>query len=732
MKKLITFSLIAISVQLYAQDKEMVLGIQAYKNFDYSESIAYLEHVPEKDASVLRKLGDAYDHVGKYDQAEHCYAEACQRMDRIPNDHLRYAKLLMKNKRYNEAEEQLKKYQQLNPGDRELEKYTQLLSSLKKYDELGKTIRVEDLAINTDQQDFAPFVMNGKVYFSSSRNDKVLSERKWVGNHLPFLDVYQADLDNNSSNLANPVFIKNKKLNSKYHDGPITVSADGKEMFITRNNYAATSADGTRNFSLYVSQKQGENWSDPVALPFNSSEYSVGHGSLSPDGQTLYFASDMPGGKGGVDIYVSHRMNGTWSVPENLAEVNTSGDEMFPYAHPSGILFFASNGWLGYGGLDIFIGELKDTGIKQIRNVGAPFNSEADDFGVWMGDDAKHGLFSSNRSGGKGSDDIYSFAMDKPFSFGRKINVLVMDENDKPLPQATVYLRDSMGNTLDSLESDNKAMVVFTTDQIGNFELAGSKKDYFRDSAQFAITDQTEEELAQKLKLEKDPGFQLMALIRDKKSKQILDSVKVTCINNLTGKEEIFYLNKEAKILRPIYDMHLGDRISYQFKLERKGYMTKELTYNKLLDKPGVYDASQELDFGMTRMEVGADLAKLIDLKPIYFDYAKFNIRPDAAIELDKIVKIMNEYPTMTVELGSHTDCRGSAAKNLELSEKRAKASADYIKARITNPDRISGRGYGESKILNGCTCEGPGKQPKYTEAQHAENRRTEFLILKM
>ncbi|NPA68170.1 MAG: OmpA family protein, partial [Chlorobi bacterium] len=129
----------------------------------------------------------------------------------------------------------------------------------------------------------------------------------------------------------------------------------------------------------------------------------------------------------------------------------------------------------------------------------------------------------------------------------------------------------------------------------------------------------------------------------------------------------------------------------------------------------------------------GEDLGKLIEINPIYFDFDKYNIRPDAAAELDKIVKIMNEYPNMEIELSSHTDCRGSAIYNLKLSDKRAKASADYIKKRITNPSRIYGQGYGESRLVNDCGCEGGrGKGLKCTEEQHQQNRRTEFKIVRM
>jgi outer membrane protein OmpA-like peptidoglycan-associated protein len=491
--------------------------------------------------------------------------------------------------------------------------------------------------------------------------------------------------------------------------------------------------DGTRFFSLFVSNLEGTTWSEPMPVIFNSNDYSVGHATFSPDGKTLFFASDMPGGKGGVDIYRSRWIDGNWSVPENMASINTAGDEMFPFFHESGIFFFSSDGYPGYGGLDVFVGQYKDDEVKQTRNVGAPFNSSGDDFSVWMNPDAKSGMFSSNRTGGKGNDDLYTFSMDKPFTFARTIKIAVKDEKGNKLSNVQIRVKDPNGKELATLMSNEQAEAVYETSETGAFSLDGTKKDYFESAGSVTITDESPELLTADLVLEKDPGFMLLVKVLDKKSSTVLDSVKVTLINNMTGKEEgVFYTNKDGIIKRPIYDKKLNDRVSYNIRLEKKGYLPRVTSYNKELNVPGIYDVSKDLNLSIEKMEVGTDLAKAIDLKPIYFDLAKFNIRPDAALELDKIVAIMNEFPTMVVELGSHTDCRGTAAKNLELSQKRADASADYIKSRIKDPWRISGKGYGESKILNGCTCEGPKKQPKYTEAQHAVNRRTEFLVVKI
>ncbi len=733
MKKTLLFAVSCLLISwVAAQEKNEIICSNQLSEYDYYASVATLEKVKEKDAGVLRKLALGYDKTGDCAKAEACYASISKRADRIPNDHLEYARILMKNQKYAEAEAQLKIYSELNPKDSEMDRFNLLNESLTKYSAQGVAIKVQNSPINTEQEDFGPTIHNGKLYFTSSRRKNEAVNRTWLGNRLSFLDLYRADINPSDNNITNIQSIKNKKVNKKYHEGPVAFSPDGKQAFITRNNYVETASDGTRHFSLFVSNLEGETWSDPTPIMFNSNDYSVGHGTLSPDGKTLFFASDMPGGKGGVDIYRSRWQGGNWSVPENMASINTSGDEMFPFFHESGIFFFSSDGYAGYGGLDVFVGQYKDEEVKQTRNVGAPFNSSGDDFSVWMNKDAVTGMFSSNRAGGKGNDDLYTFSMDKPFTFARTIKITAKDEKGNKLAGVQITLKDHSGKELGTLTSNENAEAVYETSEIGSFNLDGSKKDYFESKAKVEITDESPELLAADLVLEKDPGFMLLVKVMDKKSSAVLDSVKVTLVNNMTGKEEVFYTNKDGMIKRPIYDKKLNDRVSYNIRMEKTGYLPRGTTYNKELTVPGVYDVSKDLSLAIERMEVGTDLAKAIDLKPIYFDLAKYDIRPDAAVELDKIVAIMNEFPTMVVELGSHTDCRGTAGKNLELSQKRADASANYIKARIKDPYRIAGKGYGETKILNGCTCEGPKKQPKYTETQHAVNRRTEFLVVKI
>jgi len=727
---MITITAFLAGSAVIAQSGLQKQGSQLYADYDYTASVRYLEAVDEKNDDDLRKLADSYDFLENYQKAEEYRAKVIQSSGKVARDYIEYARVLMKNGKYDLAEQQLKIYETLHPEDIEIQRYQLLNESLSKYSQYGDNFTVSNMAINSDHQDFAPVIFEGKLFFTSTRSDKTkFVHRRWNGNKMPFLDMYVADQNAGSATAAE--MYGDKKLNKKYHDGPMVFNHNGNELFITSSNYDSKATDGTRNFFLLTSTRTVNGWSEPVALPFNSKEYSIGHPALSTDGNTLIFASDMPGGKGGVDLYKVTRTNGIWSAPVNLEAINTSGDELFPFIHEGGVLIFASNGHPGYGGLDLFAGQWKDNTIKRFQNLGSPVNSAADDFSIWMDPAMTRGYFASNRTGGKGSDDLYSFTMAKPLSFGRTLTGLAKDEKGELLPGTKIVFKDNSGNLIGETIAAADGSYRFETEKSGDFTLAGSRTNYFDGKETLKIAEDAPDALTKDIILEKDPGFALLAVVTDKKSKTPIEGVKMILTNNLTGMSETIQTNEKGEVLRPIRDKKINDRVSYNIRLEKNGYLSKTTTYNRLLDKEGKYVVSDELNLGMDKMDVGLDLAKAVDLKPIYFDLAKFNIRADAALELDKIVLIMNENPTMVVELGSHTDCRGTAAKNQELSQKRAMASADYIKKRIVNPDRIYGMGYGESKIINGCVCEGKNN-PKYTEAQHQVNRRTEFVIVRM
>jgi outer membrane protein OmpA-like peptidoglycan-associated protein len=232
--------------------------------------------------------------------------------------------------------------------------------------------------------------------------------------------------------------------------------------------------------------------------------------------------------------------------------------------------------------------------------------------------------------------------------------------------------------------------------------------------------------------LVKEASFSLYCLVTDAKSNLPLEDVKITITNSVTQNEFINRLTpKTGDVEKEIPDVAINDQLSYTIRLEKQGYLTKVVTFNYQLVQTGKINVHETLDLTMDKVDVGLDLTTIIDINPIYFDLGKFTIRADAAIELDKIVKVMNDNPAMQIELGSHTDCRGSIASNEKLSDNRAKASADYIKQRISNPERINGKGFGESRLKVDCPCEGAVKST-CSEDEHQQNRRTEFVIINM
>ncbi|MGV6860205.1 MAG: OmpA family protein [Putridiphycobacter sp.] len=731
MKKLvlnITFlSLAIISFGQEANSGKLKRANKQYEGYSYTKAIEIFEESGDSSIVTQRKLGTAYMKTGNLEKAETYYNSVVQSEEFTPEDVYTYASILEENKKYSEADTWMEKFVELSPQDKRALAFQRNKSA---YDQLAKDkgqFTVKNLEINSAQEDFSPVFYQGKVLFASSREGVKPIRRKWNWNSLPFLDIYESDkADDYELSNANP--FQKRKFNKKYHEGPVTFNKEETKMWFTRNNYNGKSLDGTIKLQLYSSEKDEEGkWSKPVAFPLNSNEYSVGHATVSNDGEWLYFASDMPGGLGGVDLYkIKINADGTYGEAVNLGDkINTEGNEMFPTYHRDGMLFFASDGLAGLGGLDVFVAQIKaDLSFGKIMNLGSPINSANDDFAFILGNSAKGGYFSSNREGGKGDDDIYAFTMLKPFTFGKLIKGTAKDKSGEILAGVEVNLFNEAGEVVETVTTSENGSYEFQVEADQKFNLNGNKDKYF-EGTNTADTHTEEDVVEADLMLEKDPGLSLYALVTDKKTGLPLEGVTVTLVDNMSGEQEVYTTENSGDLRKALQGKKLGDRGSYNLTLQKEGYFSKTVTYNTEFDKEGQYDVHTMLDLGMDP-EV-KDLSEMIQINPINFDFNKYNIRPDAAVELDKIVEIMNKYPGMVVELGSHTDCRGSDSYNEKLSDRRAKASAKYIKERITNPDRIYGKGYGEYRPLEDCG----GNCKNCTDEQHDANRRTEFKVIK-
>jgi outer membrane protein OmpA-like peptidoglycan-associated protein len=463
------------------------------------------------------------------------------------------------------------------------------------------------------------------------------------------------------------------------------------------------------NLGIYTSKEKEGIWGSMEAFEHNNKEYSVAHPSISLDGSKMYFVSDKPGGMGGTDIYVSKRKGDSWEEPVNVgASVNTSGNEMFPYIVGDSTLYFSSDGLVGLGGMDVFYINLNDS-TAVARNMGYPLNTRYDDFGLICFPSQMAGYFCSNRPGGKGDDDIYLFKLHPPDSI--TIHGIVVDaDTNLPIPNAKVWTQNLDGQDV-QVSTDNEGRFTLTTQWREVLELNSSKKDYtdgwqvVKPSRRSSTMDGVE--------------------IKMKKYDFVAKGKVLFAENNLPAKGAIVKAIDENGIEAArvtvgadgTYFLPLAQGQKYTIEAAMEGYIT--LTTD--VDTSDPNKKVSDYDFKLFKPEKGT----IVRLDNIYYDYNKAAIRPDAALELNKLVRILKDFPTMKIELGSHSDSRGGDSYNLSLSEKRAKSAVEYLISQGIDAGRMVPKGYGETKLLNKCddgtTC---------TDEEHSYNRRTEFKIL--
>lgn len=391
------------------------MGDKEYEQFNYLKAVEYYEHALKKDSSdvhVLRRLAQGYNKIGDNSNSFKFFDLLTNNTDHVDSDWVLYGDLSRENGKYSLAKKCYLEYLKSQPEASEIKSLVKQMEVLEKFNLGQLKCNVETVPFNSIYSDFAPAFYNNHVIFSSGRKSKRFRNDKYGWNGQYFLELFQY---NNENVEEEQVMRFAAGIGSKYHEAVVCFSSDFTQMYFTRSNYyngkLKRDDAGVNNLKIFVAEEKDGSWDITEEFPFNSDEYSVGHPSLSKDGNILYFVSDMPGGNGGTDVYKSVLKNGEWTKPENLGkEINTSGNEMFPHVKGS-TLFFASNGHAGMGGLDIYVTNLSDEKLV-ITHIGAPVNSEEDDFSLVMHSKENQGYFSSNRKGGQGDDDIYKFEID--------------------------------------------------------------------------------------------------------------------------------------------------------------------------------------------------------------------------------------------------------------------------------------------------------------------------------
>lgn len=468
MKKIYTILLlIAVSTTIVsAQNSKTKKADNLYDRLAYTDAAQAYQKVLKRgttDVYVFERLANCYYFINDTKKAEMYYKRVAKSKDANPEAIYNYAQTLKANGKFSDYNTWMKNFAKLSPNDTRVKEFMKNPNYIPKImDDMARYTATNMEDINSEYADFGGIVYGKDFYFASGRNT---SRKTYQWNEEPYLEIYKAT--NVGGTMKNAELL-NGDVNTKYHESNAVISADGKRMYFDRNDYFEgdydKSASGINQINLYYAENiDGKGWSGVVSAPFNNNEYSTGHPALSQDGNTLYFVSDMPGGKGGSDIYmVAINSDGSLGTPERLGDnINTEGKELFPYLDSNGTLYFSSNGHMGIGGLDVFYAEAQGDGFGVVNNLGKGVNSSADDFAYKYDPTTQSGYVSSNREGGMGSDDIYMVeAVEIPCEV--TIAVLVINENtNAAVAGARVDLYDTMGNRLSSKTSNVDGMVSF-------------------------------------------------------------------------------------------------------------------------------------------------------------------------------------------------------------------------------------------------------------------------------
>ena len=546
--------------------------------------------------------------------------------------------------------------------------------------------------------------------------------------------------------------IFSKTLNTKFHEGPATFSKDFSQIIFTRNNYNAgekgTSEDNITKLKLYFAENVNGAWGEAMELPFNGDEFSTAHPAWSKDGRFLYFASDREGGFGGMDIWVVENKNGSWGEPKNLGkEVNSKGVDVFPFVDEKGNLYYSSDGWGGEGGLDLFFAEMKNgMNTNKPTALGEPFNSPNDDFGIITDGNRKVGYFSSDRKRGE-DDDIYRFSLETGSAYDcREMTVSIFDpETKQPIADTDVEINPKGGNS-EKKKTDKNGILKFCTEQNLDYAMKIGKEGYVTNFVGYSTKGEADDEPSRlevplmkvqivepepQAVIEKvvvaptasTPVYKpesltkkkslLKGVVKTEVEKTPMEGVLVTFKNDCDNSTQQVMTGPDG-----VYAFNMADGCDYTLEVSKDGYGTNVNKIKKV--KKG---KSKEISLGLGLFKEG----DLITMDNIYYDSNKAGIRKDAARELNKLAATLQKFPSMVIELGSHTDSRGEAQDNMNLSEKRAQAAVDYISRKGIDKGRMLAKGYGESDLVNTCV-----DGVSCTEVEHQKNRRTTVKIIKV
>jgi peptidoglycan-associated lipoprotein len=648
-KALIVVSLIILTFDGVSQTARLKRADALYEAGGYFDAVEIyrreLDKVPSEEMGFyLKRIADCYRFVGNARQAEIWYSKAILREAPDPSVFYHYAEMLKMGEKYDEAIEQYQKYKELVPNDPLADVGIKSCELAQKWIASPAGYEIVNMrAINSRQSDFSPAYASDDysvLYFTSSR-DEATGSKKHAGTGEKFTDIFVSQRDRRG-NWSEPKPI-DESINTAFDEGTPSLTPDFNKLYFTR---CRTSRRNKLGCEILLSERREQGWLSPDPIYISADSMVVAHPSISNDELTLYFVSNMPGGYGGNDIWKITRTSASdnWGEPVNMGpDINTKGNEMFPFIHSDGTLYFSSDGHPGMGGLDIF--RAKPNGNEwEIENMRYPINSPADDFGIIFEKEREAGYFSSRRRdvGARGGDNIYLFYL--PEIIFNMIGDVKDDKTGRPLTDANVQLVGSDGLIVNA-------------------------------------------------KTGSDGGFRFM----------------------------------------------LTPNTDYVLIASREGYLN-----GKGRETTRGLAESKEFNVNITLTST----ARPIELPNIFYDFDRWELRPESMAALDRLVEVLNDNPTIVIELGAHTDSRGTLEYNYDLSQKRAQAVVNYLIERGVPTARLRAKGYAQSQpkvvdeplakqypfLLMGARLDQKFIDQLQNEEQqetvHQINRRTEFRVL--
>ncbi len=800
-----------------------------YELFRFRHAVELYLKADTNNIDVISKLGIAYKKINFYKEAEYWMNKQALLENQPSSFFLDYAEILANNERYSESETFYKRYLAISPKDVRTINQAKSFSKLNEMKRDSINWHISYLALNTPMDEFSPIYFNKGLIFTSNRMAEKGIKNTFSWNQSPYTDLYllpdttgikYLKPDYYFSDLTNDVKIEYKErqlpktiqdskvlgevsypaiiktsgintdttnvvklssiINSQRHDGPMSLNAAQDFAFFNRNKNVKSDVENAasiRKLDLYSATYKNGVWSAVRPFEHNNSEYSTAHPALSPDGNTLYFVSDMPGGYGGKDLYYSVKTGNSWSTPINMGpKINTEGDETFPYVSASGIFYFSSNGYAGLGGLDLLKVELRNhEPISEVENLGYPINSSKDDFGFIIDEKTKSGYFSSNRFG---SDDIFKFNYN-PIIIKLEGRIYANTNNKKEsISNVLVVLKQ--GSKTDSVYTDNSGYYSFPLNRELEYTITASKTGY----EEPANAEVSTLGIIKSTTLVKDLELTLPVIPEisgciyagtDIKIDHIFYDLDKFFIRNdaLPAMNKVLsILNKHPEISLQIKS-HTDSRASAAYNevlsknranavinwLVERGINKSRLTgeyfgkrvlvngcgdnanctedFHQLNRRSELYlfangknltldcETPPEKVVPVTSPLVNCEAAQgALKLENIFYDLDKFFIRNDALPAMHKLLSVLNTYPDLDLKIKSHTDSRASAAYNLKLSNNRANAVITWLVERGIKRSRLTGEYFGKRILVNGCS-----DGVNCSEDVHQLNRRSEFYL---